>query len=490
MLVLLDILQRLDEAGYEATIGLEIHVQLNTESKIFSSDSNLETEEPNTHVSVISLGHPGTLPVLNEKAVEKAVLMGLACGCAITKLNYFDRKSYFYPDLPKGYQTTQDKTPICMGGQIPLFGKEFQQGFVDLHHIHLEEDAGKSIHDDSASTQIDLNRAGTPLIEMVTEPTIKGPEEAAACLQEIRRMVRYLGIGDANMEKGEMRCDTNVSIKPKGDQQLGAKVEIKNMNSFSNVRRAATYELERQLEAALNGEDIAVETRTFNPDEGKTYSMRFKETMNDYRYFPCPDLPPLRVEESFLEALKPLARIQPLYFREKFRSQYQLPDYDIGLLTEEKETALYFDALCAEVKEVKSAANWLNGPIRAILNERSATLTDIDLSVRQLAEMINLVDSGQVVYKTAVQQLLPELLKSKDSPLNLAKTMNLLVVEDKGELEAIIQEVLISLPNEVEAYKKGKKKLIGLFMGEVMKRSKGKANPKTLQQELAKALEK
>lgn len=487
---MLEILQKLDEAGYEATIGLEIHVHLNTASKIFSSDSNAETGEPNTHVSAISLGHPGTLPVLNEKAVEKAVLMGLACGSQISRNNYFDRKSYFYPDLPKGYQTTQDKTPICVGGRILLFGGNFLQEYVQLHHIHLEEDAGKSIHEEGNSTQIDLNRAGTPLIEMVTDPTIKGPEEAAACLQEIRRMVRYLGISNANMEKGEMRCDTNISIKNKGAKELGAKVEIKNMNSFNNVRKAAIYELERQLEAILKGETIAVETRTFNPDEGKTYSMRFKETMNDYRYFPCPDLPPLQIKESFLKELQPMSEMQPTTFRKKFSEQYQLSDYDIGILTEEKETAQYFDALCAQVKDAKSAANWLNGPIRAIANEKGVVLPETGISLNQLAELINLVDQGKVVYKTAVQQLLPELLNSQEAALNLAKAKNLLVVEDKSELESIIQQVLVSLPNEVEAYKKGKRKLIGLFMGEVMKLSKGKANPKILQQELAKALEK
>lgn len=487
---MLDILQKLDEAGFEATIGLEIHVQLNTESKIFSSDSNAETEEPNTHVSAISLGHPGTLPVLNEAAVEKAVLMGLACGSEITRFNYFDRKSYFYPDLPKGYQTTQDKTPICVGGRIPLFGEGLAQEYVNLHHIHMEEDAGKSIHDDGSSTLIDLNRAGTPLIEMVTDPTIKGPDEAAACLQEIRRMVRYLGIGNANMEKGEMRCDTNISIKKKGESKLGAKVEIKNMNSFNNVRRAAIYELERQLDMVLKGEEIAVETRTFNPDEGKTYGMRFKETMNDYRYFPCPDLPPLQLEESFIDQLRALAKVQPATFRKQFSEKYQLSDYDIGILTEEKETATYFSALCEEVNDTKAAANWLNGPVRALLNEGNQSLIDLNLSAERLAELINLVDSGKVVYKTAVQQLLPELLKGEESPAKLAENLNLLVVKDAGELQSIIQDVLVSLPNEVDAYKKGKKKLIGLFMGEVMKRSRGKASPKDVQEELNKALSK
>ncbi|WP_420386979.1 Asp-tRNA(Asn)/Glu-tRNA(Gln) amidotransferase subunit GatB [Roseivirga sp.] len=483
-----DILQQLSDAGYEATIGLEIHVQLNTRSKIFSSDSNEETEESNTHISVISIGHPGTLPVLNKVAVQKAVLMGLACGSDITRNNYFDRKSYFYPDLPKGYQTTQDKTPICVGGSIPLTGEGLLQQTVSLHHIHLEEDAGKSIHDEGDSTLIDLNRAGTPLIEMVTNPCIKGPDEAAACLQEIRRMVRYLGIGNANMEKGELRCDANISIKKKDSEILGSKVEIKNMNSFNHVRRAAFYELERQLALKLNNEVIEVETRTYDPVQGKTYGMRFKETMNDYRYFPCPDLPPLAIEESFIEGLQEASRVQPATFRKKFAEHYQLSDYDINILTEEKETALYFDALCQWVEDKKVAANWMNGPVRALINETNQTLEDLNLSSARLAELIQMVDSGKVVYKTAVQQLLPELLKSNQSATKLAQDLNMMVEEDAGALDAVIREVLVSLPKEVEAYRNGKKKLMGLFMGEVMKRSRGKANPKDVQTALNKAL--
>ena len=467
-------LQILRKAGFEATIGLEVHVQLNTEAKIFSSDSNLETEEPNTHVSVISLGHPGTLPVLNESAVKKAVLMGLACGCTISKRNYFDRKSYFYPDLPKGYQTTQDKTPICVGGSIPLFGDELSRESVKLHHIHLEEDAGKSIHDEGESNFIDLNRAGTPLIEMVTEPCIKGPDEAAACLQEIRRIVRYLDIGNANMEKGELRCDANISIKPIGGSELGAKVEIKNMNSFNHVRRACFYELERQLELKLKKVPIDVETRTFDSSTGKTHGMRFKETMNDYRYFPCPDLPPIELEQSFIEEFSKQAELQPSYYRGFFKDSYGLNDNDLAILTEEKETALYFELLAQKVKDAKVAANWLNGPIRALLNEEKLTLPEAKLDVDRLSELINLVIEGKVIHKSAVQVLLPELRKSEQSASILAEQLNLLVADDADELNSIIDTVLVSLPEEVEAYRKGKKKLIGLFMGEVMKKSKGK----------------
>ena len=482
-------LETLKKAGYEATIGLEVHVQLNTDSKIFSSDSNLETEEPNSHISVISLGHPGTLPVLNESAVKKAVLMGLACGCSISKRNYFDRKSYFYPDLPKGYQTTQDKTPICLGGSIPLFGEGFSQDRIDLHHIHLEEDAGKSIHDEGESTFIDLNRAGTPLIEMVTEPCIKGPDEAAACLQEIRRIVRYLDIGNANMEKGELRCDANISIKPIGGSELGAKVEIKNMNSFNHVRRACFYELERQLDLKLKSAKIDVETRTFDPATGKTHSMRFKETMNDYRYFPCPDLPPIELEQPFIEEFAKQVQLQPSYYRSLFKETYGLKDADLAILTDEKETALYFELLAHQVKDAKVAANWLIGPVRALLNEENISLVEANLDADRLAELINLVIEDRVIHKSAVQVLLPELRKSDLSAIILAERFNLLVSDDADELSSIIDSVLVSLPKEVEAYKKGKKKLIGLFMGEVMKKSRGKADPQTVQQALKKALD-
>tara|TARA_Y100000114_G_scaffold157242_1_gene188383 strand:- start:3858 stop:5318 length:1461 start_codon:yes stop_codon:yes gene_type:complete len=485
---LLDVLKKLEEEGYEATIGLEVHVQLNTVSKIFSADANHETEEANTHVSVISLGHPGTLPVLNAQAVEKAVLMGLACGSQISRYNTFDRKSYFYPDLPKGYQTTQDKTPICLGGKIPLFGTNLLQEQVELHHIHLEEDAGKSIHDEEAGTLIDLNRAGTPLIEIVTNPSVAGPDEAAACLQEIRRMVRYLGIGNANMEKGELRCDANISIKKKGDSLLGEKVEIKNMNSFSHVRKAAIFELERQLALKLAGEPVVVETRTFDPATGQTYGMRFKETMNDYRYFPCPDLPPVVLDDQYLAGLQPRANENPRVYRQRLTQKYQLSDYDLGILTEEKETAQYFEALCQQGVEPKSAANWMNGPLRSLLNEEGKNLSEIAIGTQQLAELIKLVEEDKLVYQTAVQQLLPKLPKATKSPLKLAEELNLLVSEDKAELEAIVREVLISLPKETEAFRKGKKKLLGLFIGEVMKKSRGKANPKVVQQELLKAL--
>ncbi len=473
------LIQDLREKGFEATIGLEVHVQLNTQSKIFAGDPNLSDSEPNTDIGVISLGHPGTLPVLNKEVLEKAILMGLACGSSITRDNHFARKSYFYPDLPKGYQTTQDKTPICVGGNVEILGDNLLQDTVSLHHIHMEEDAGKSIHDEGHDTWIDLNRAGSPLIEIVTNPSILGPDEAAIFLQEIRRMVRFLGISEANMEKGELRCDANISIKPIGSETLGRKVEIKNMNSFNHVRRAISFEIERQLALVLQEEVIEEETRTFDPATGKTSGMRFKETMNDYRYFPCPDLPPMLVEDSYLEKLKAQSPKTPAYYRERFAKEYQLSDYDVQLLADDKETAEYFLALCEERVNPKKAANWINGPYKGFINEIDEAITAVSLS--QMTDLLRLMESGKLMAAAAQRDLLPVLAKSDKEVETLAKELNLLVSEDSGELESIVDEVLLSLPVEVESFKKGKKKLMGLFMGEVMKKSRGKANPKEVQ---------
>lgn len=478
----------LKQAGYQATIGLEVHVQLNTESKLFAPDSNAMTEEPNTSVSPVTIGHPGTLPMLNEGVLKKAIMMGLACDCEITQHNHFARKNYFYPDLPKGYQITQDKTPICMGGRVALFAEGLSKKYAALHHIHLEEDAGKSIHDEGPDTLIDLNRAGTPLIEIVTEPQMEEAAEAAALLQEIRRIVRYLDISGGNMENGELRCDANISIKRVDAEELGNKVEIKNMNSINNVRKAIDFEIRRQLQMVENNEEILVETRTFDASNGHTYGMRFKETMNDYRYFPDPDLPPVEIADDYLAEITSTLPPLPTQLRAKFRAQYQLNDYDIALLTEEKETATFFDALCQCTDNYKAAANWMNGPLKGLLNDKGIGIEESGASPEKLAGLIEMVDKNQLSFSIASQRVLPVLVGSEDSALTIADRLNLLMVGNEDELSGLVKEVLLSLPDKVAAFKKGKKGLMGLFMGEVMKKSKGKADPKKLQQLLQKAL--
>lgn len=478
----------LKAAGYQATIGLEVHVQLNTESKLFAPDSNAITEEPNTHISPITMGHPGTLPMLNKAVLKKAIMMGLACDCEITQKNHFARKNYFYPDLPKGYQITQDKTPICMGGRIALIGDGLSKAYAPLHHIHLEEDAGKSIHDDGPDTLIDLNRAGTPLIEIVTEPAMEEAGEAAAMLQEIRRVVRYLDISGGNMENGELRCDANISIKPVDVEELGNKVEIKNMNSINNVRKAIDFEIRRQLDCVKNQKEILVETRTFDAGNGQTYGMRFKETMNDYRYFPDPDLAPVEISDAWLAEIRSALPALPAQQRAKFSNEYQLSDYDVSLLTEEKETASFFDALCQCTRNYKAAANWMNGPLKGLLNDKGMGIADSGLSPERLAALIRLVEENQLSFSIASQRVLPVLLDSEEDALSIATRLNLLMVGNEDELSGLVKEVLLSLPDKVAAYKKGKKGLMGLFMGQVMKKSKGKADPKKLQQLLQQAL--
>jgi aspartyl-tRNA(Asn)/glutamyl-tRNA(Gln) amidotransferase subunit B len=483
-----DIKNLLKEAGYQATIGLEVHVQLNTESKLFSADANAITDDPNTHISPITMGHPGTLPMLNEAVLQKAIMMGLACECEITQVSHFARKNYFYPDLPKGYQITQDKTPICVGGRVALVAQGLSKEYARLHHIHLEEDAGKSIHDEGPDTLIDLNRAGTPLIEIVTEPDMEEAGEAAALLQEIRRLVRFLDISGGNMENGELRCDANISIKPIGSATLGNKVEIKNMNSINNVRKAIDFEIKRQLQMVQDNEEILVETRTFDAGNGRTYGMRFKETMNDYRYFPDPDLAPVEVSDAYLQEIRANLPLIPAQFRTRFREEYQLGDYDVALLTEEKETARYFVALCGCTENFKAAANWVNGPLKGLLNEQGVSIDNSGISAEKLAELIGLVDGNKVSFSIASQRILPRLAASAEGALAVARDLNLLMEGREDELSGLVQEVLLSLPDKVAAFKKGKKGLMGLFMGEVMKKSKGKADPRKLQELLQKAL--
>jgi len=475
---------------YTLVIGLEVHAQLLMKSKIFNSDSAEYGGAPNTHVGVITLGHPGTLPRLNKLAVEHAIKMGLACHSEISRLQIFDRKNYFYPDLPKGYQITQDRTPICKGGFISVKTKDGQKHNVKLNRVHLEEDAGKSIHlETETDTLVDFNRAGVALIEIVTEPVIKSSEEAATLLSEIRKIVRYLDICDGNMEEGSLRCDANVSVMLNDAKEFGKKVEVKNMNSFRHVQRAIDYELERQIDLLEKGEAVISETRTFNVTDGKTYGMRTKEELNDYRYFPDPDLSPLVISNEWLEEIRLQMPSLPHELYHKFVTHYGLPDYDAQVLTETKELAAYFEELCSFNQLKKENSNWLMGPVKSYLNENGISIEDFALTSKKLAELIGMVNEKHFSHTIAVQELFPRLVQSPNSNiLHLAQELNLIQNSDDEFIGGLIDNVIKEFPLKVEEYHNGKKGIVSMFMGEVMKRSSGKANPKAANELLLKKL--
>jgi aspartyl-tRNA(Asn)/glutamyl-tRNA(Gln) amidotransferase subunit B len=477
---------------YEVVVGLEVHAQLLTQSKLFCGDSAAYGGEPNTHVSPVTLGHPGTLPVLNKKAIEYAVRMGLACHCSITPVNYFARKNYFYPDLPKGYQLTQHTTPICGQGYVTIEAGGVQKN-IRLNRIHLEEDAGKSLHDvDENATCVDYNRAGVPLIEIVSEPDISSGEEAYAYLTVLRRLLRYLGICDGNMEEGSMRCDANVSVRKKGDPQLGTRVEVKNLNSIRNVKRAIEHEAERMCALLGNGEAIMQQTRSFDPaNGGTTFALRTKEEANDYRYFPDPDLPPFVVANDWVEDIRAGLPSLPEERIEKYTNDFSLSLYDARQLTDEKEIADYFENVIKHTDNHKSAANWLLGPVRSYLNEHGIGIEDLPLQPLFVAALINLVDEGKINFSLAASRLLPAMAKEPSkSPEQLAGELNLLQTDDAEAVRSWVDAVLQKMPEKVSEYQKGKKGLMGLFVGEVKKLSKGKADPKLVNDMLNEKLNK
>lgn len=465
---------------YETVIGLEVHAQLSTLSKVFNADSTEFGNMPNTNICVHTLAHPGTLPRLNKKVVEFGIKIGLAFGSNLARFQYFDRKNYFYPDLPKGYQTTQDKTPICRGGGLKIKPKDGVEKFINLTKIHIEEDAGKSMHlEGSSDSLVDLNRAGVPLIEIVTEPEIRSADEAYAFLTEVRKLVRYLEICDGNMEEGSMRCDVNISLRPWNESEFGKKVEVKNLNSFNNVRKAIELEYERQSKILDAGDDVLSETRTFNTVDLKTYSLRTKEDLNDYRYFPEPDLQPFKLTEEWINSVKELMPALPNELYERFTKKYNLPDYDAGVLTDTKEIALFFDDLCQKTKHYKQASNWMMGPVKSYLNELTLAIKDFPISIEKLAEVIELVESNKVSNTVAVQKIYPEMLKNPSkTAIQLAEEMNLIQESGSDFIKPLIESVLASMPEKVKEYKAGKKGLLGLFVGEVMKKAQGKADPK------------
>jgi aspartyl-tRNA(Asn)/glutamyl-tRNA(Gln) amidotransferase subunit B len=473
---------------YEAVIGLEVHAQLLTNSKLFVSDSVAFGAAPNTHISPITLAHPGTLPRLNQKAVELAIRIGLACGCEIERENYFARKHYFYPDLPKGYQLSQHTTPICKGGMVSIHTSEGSKT-IRLNRIHMEEDAGKSMHDryDDFSA-IDYNRAGVPLVEIVSEPEMHTGEEAAAYLTAIRQLVRALGVCDGNMEEGSLRCDANISIRKKGDKTLGTKVEVKNLNSIRYLRKAIDFEVARMIAMKDNGEIILQQTRSFDASTETTFSIRTKEDADDYRYFADPDLPPFKVSEEMIESIRAALPELPEQRKKRFIHQYALSEYDAVLLTEDEAIVRYFESAASLSSSYKQIANWMIGPLKSEWQEEKS-LEQI-LSPAQLVRLIELIEKKLVSHTAAVQQLFPALLKASDKdPFQLAGELNLLQERDTDTLQQLIDEVLEALAGKVAEYKKGKKGLIGLFTGEVMKKSGGKADPKLVQQLLTDSLQ-
>lgn len=465
---------------YEVVIGLEVHAQLLTKTKAYSSDINEYGSQPNTNISVVTLGHPGTLPVMNKKTIEFAVKLGLACGADIAPNQYFARKNYFYPDLPKGYQITQDTTPICTNGQIIIPTEEGKEKSIGLTRIHMEEDAGKSIHDvDVFDTLVDLNRAGTPLLEIVSEPDIRTSQEAYNYLTEVRRLVRYLDICDGNMEEGSLRCDANISVRLVGAPEFGTKVEVKNMNSIRNVQRAIEFEIERQIIAVEKGEIIAQETRSFDALRGITISMRSKEAANDYRYFPEPDLQPIAVDEIYIQQVKSKMPALPRELFAKYTKEYSLSDYDAGILTDNKAIALYFEGVTEHTHNYKAAANWIMGDVKSYLNQHGYEMDDFPISTKQLAALIDLIESGKVSHSAASQKLFPALIDAPTALVTqLAETLNIIQESDENSLKTIILGVFELNPSETKRFKGGENQLTGFFMGQIMKASGGKADPK------------
>jgi len=473
---------------YEAVIGLEVHAQLLTESKAFAPVSTEFGGPPNTQVSPVCLAHPGTLPVLNENLVRYTIRMGLATNCKIARKSIFARKNYFYPDLPKGYQISQFDTPICYDGSVHIVLDDYEKT-IGLTRIHMEEDAGKSIHDqDPVNTLVDLNRAGMPLIEIVTEPEISTPAEAYAYLTRIRQIVQYLEICDGNMEEGSLRCDANVSVRPRGQKELGTRTELKNLNSFRNVERAITYEIERQIDLIESGGEVVQQTLLWDTNRMETREMRSKEEAHDYRYFPDPDLPPVIVTSEMLDEIQqelpelPDARLQ------RFIEELGLSEEDAETLTESRYLADYFESVLEHLNEPKAVANLIMTEVLRVLNEESIDIREFSVSEERLAELIRLrVDDK--INSSAMQTIFNEMLENDQTAMELAEALNLIQVSDTGFIEPIIDEVIAGNPDEVQKYRDGKKQLIGFFIGQVMQQSQGKANPKQVRELITEKLE-
>jgi len=484
--------------SWEAVIGLETHVQLGTNSKIFTSASTAFGDDPNTHIDPIVCGLPGTLPVLNQKVLEYAVKAAMALNLNIAEHSKFDRKQYFYPDLPKNYQISQFDEPIAEDGWIEVEvaekGKETYLKRIGIERLHMEEDAGKLVHAGSdrlaGSTHslVDYNRAGVALAEIVSKPDLRTGREAAEYASEIRRIMRYLGVSDGNMQEGSLRCDVNISIRRDAKAPFGTKVEIKNMNSFSAIQKACEYEMQRQIRAYESGETVVQETRLW--DEGKqlTKSMRSKEGSSDYRYFPDPDLGPIEVSKELRQAWLAELPELPAAKRQRYAEDLGLSAYDARVLTEELSMAIYFEDVVAEGIDPKAASNWISGDIAAYVNSNRLTYAQLVLRPAQLAEMIQMINSGKISGKIA-KEILPELLTNGGSPMAIVEKRGLGMISDPETILAIVEELIAAHPDEVQAFRGGKKKLQGFFVGQLMKKTGGKADPKLANQILSKKLQ-
>ena len=472
---------------YEVVIGLEVHAQLKTKSKIFAPDSTEFGNEQNSQISPITLGMPGVLPVLNKEVVNMGILTGLALNCEIPERCKFDRKQYFYPDLPKGYQISQYDEPICINGHIDVKGKR-----IGITRAHLEEDAGKLVHAGaagiagSAYSLVDLNRAGTPLLEIVSEPDMRSSEEAKNYMEELRNIVRYIGVCDGNLEEGSMRCDANISIMPKGSDKFGTRAEIKNVNSFRALQRAIEYEIDRQIDLVENGEEVIQETRLWDDASGETRSMRGKEDAHDYRYFPEPDLMPLEISREWVNEIKAKMPELPSQRRERYQG-LGLSEYDAAVVVEIPALSYFFDDVLKLGANPKTAINFIMGEVAAYVKEEKLEIGDTKLTPVGLAELIGLIEKN-VISNNIGKQIIIEMLKDGTKPSEIVEKKGLSQITDTGAIEELVKKVLENNPEQLAAYKNGKVQLFGFFVGQVMKETKGRANPKVVNDLLKKLL--
>jgi aspartyl-tRNA(Asn)/glutamyl-tRNA(Gln) amidotransferase subunit B len=475
---------------YEPVIGLEVHAQLETRSKIFCGCSTTFGEQPNTQTCPVCTGQPGSLPVVNRKAVEFAIKLGLATSCRIAPYSLFARKNYFYPDLPKGYQISMYEYPLAEEGFIEIV-MHGQKKRIQIIRIHMEEDAGKLKHGETPETEsfsyVDFNRTGVPLVEIVSGPDIRSPEEAGDYLRKLRGILQYLEICTGDMEKGTFRCDANVSIRPKGQKEFGTRTELKNMNSFRHVEKALEYEIKRQIAVVEDGKDVVQETRLWDVDQGITISMRGKEEAHDYRYFPDPDLVPLRIDEKWIEEIRRSLPELPDEKKERFLRQYEIPEYDAEILTSTKAMATYYEECVRLFPEPKTVSNWMMGDLLRELKRDEREIDQCPVTPQHLVEMLEMIKEGTISGKIA-KDLLGEMYRTGERPEKIVRDKGWVQIVDEGEIEKAIENAMEGNPKQVEDYRKGKEKLFGFFVGEVMKQTKGKANPKLVNELLRKKL--